>query len=441
VRDLRPSLKVDETGFLIVAGPSHSHPRDYLIYAVLDEIQKAATAILRWAELFQGSQTKSDTPEEAHVERMVFEAVLNEQSLWTRKLVEALTTLICFQTTNEPAYYRHYLLLSALRERRATADDLAHFYACPNRNIEASVARLAEEAAELEASGALDFQRTWYLARTRPALADELKRVHPGRVFSTERRRLTKALSVCSASEKIVLGFSYDRTFGRASREMHFGPPGLRPRTTANVVSGALDDVGVLGLNLIRRVQLLMGVVPEGANATVKDLFETNELPAALVERHTRGNAEVGDFVLAYGDPGQVIEVTDSDLGYRSYRVRYVAEQPLPDIDDDWFPAQEVLVLFSHTKLLADLEERVGKDVSPEAVERLRTTFDEAARLDALRDAFVIVWQSGLREWVQRNWFGREPPRPPATAAPEPPPDPAESQPDGLRGSSERGDA
>ena len=420
VRELRPSLSVDEGGFLLVAGASHSRPRDYLLFAVLDEIQKAATAILRWAELFEGGETRSGTPEDAQVERIVFEAALNEESLWTRKLVEALTTLICFQTTNEAAYYRHYLLLSSLRERRATADDLASFYACPNRNIEASVARLSEELAELEASGELDFEKTWYLARSRPATADELKRVSPGRVFSSERQRLTKALSVCTASEKIVLGFSYDRTFGRASREMHFGPPGLRPRTTAKLVSDALDDVGVLGLNLVRRVQLLTGLVPDEANVTVKDLFETNKLPAALVERHTRGNAEVGDFVLAYGDPGQVIELADSELGYRSYRVRYVAERPLPDIDDDWFPAQEVRPLFSQAKLLADLEEGIAKELPREAVERLRTTFDEAARLDALRDAFVVIWEAGLRDWVQHNWFGREPPTHAAPAGEQP---------------------
>jgi hypothetical protein len=150
--------------------------RDYLLYAVLDEIQKAATAILRWGELFEGDETRSDTPEDAQVERIVFEAVLNEESLWTRKLVEALTTLICFQTTNEAGYYQHYLLLSSLRERRATADDLASFYACPNRNIKASVARLSEELADLEASCELDFDKTWYLARSRPATADELKR-------------------------------------------------------------------------------------------------------------------------------------------------------------------------------------------------------------------------------------------------------------------------
>jgi len=52
------------------------------------------------------------------------ESILDDQSVWTRKLVEALIASICFEDANEDGYYRHYLLLSAPGERRATANDL-----------------------------------------------------------------------------------------------------------------------------------------------------------------------------------------------------------------------------------------------------------------------------------------------------------------------------
>jgi hypothetical protein len=42
----------------MVALESHSRPRDYLLLTILDDIQKAACAILRWDELLGGEDTR-----------------------------------------------------------------------------------------------------------------------------------------------------------------------------------------------------------------------------------------------------------------------------------------------------------------------------------------------------------------------------------------------
>ncbi len=91
--------------------------RDYFVYAALDEVQKAAIALLQWTEVLEGDHDdpSSDDPEG----RVILASVRDDQRLRIRKLVELLVDAICFSESNEPPYYRHYLLLRDLRERRA----------------------------------------------------------------------------------------------------------------------------------------------------------------------------------------------------------------------------------------------------------------------------------------------------------------------------------
>jgi hypothetical protein len=59
----------------------------------------------------------------------------------------------------------------------------------------------------------------------------------------------------------------------------------------------------------IVRVQDLLGVAREGLNSEIRSTFESNEYPAQVYEAMAGGRAEVGDFVLAYGDLAEVLEV------------------------------------------------------------------------------------------------------------------------------------
>jgi hypothetical protein len=124
--ELRATLGVDETGFLRVAGPSHADRRGYFMYAVLDELQKAGACLFRWLKLLE----EMEAPD-AEADRFWTESIAEEESLRIRKLVEALTDLICFRRTNEDDYYRHLLLLRDLDAARGTQQDLRLFYAVP----------------------------------------------------------------------------------------------------------------------------------------------------------------------------------------------------------------------------------------------------------------------------------------------------------------------
>ncbi len=56
----------------------------------------------------------------------------------------------------------------------------------------------------------------------------------------------------------------------------------------------------------------------------------------------TASKASIGDYVLAWGDLGQVIEVRKSKYGYFCYNVRYVGKPPLEETPNDWFASFQI---------------------------------------------------------------------------------------------------
>jgi hypothetical protein len=401
--DLRATLAVDEASFRLVAPTAFgASSRDYFAYAALDEVQKVAIALLQWTEVLAGDHDDSGSSDQE--DRVILASVRDDQRLRIRKLIELLVDAICFSETNEPAYYRHYLLLRELRERRATQIDLNEFYACPSRNLEASVARICAEVAKLEGGSDINLELAWYRNERQALGAARCAELHPAQLLTSTRLRLKRAIRLADPGELLVLGFSYDQLFGQVSQSVHFGPGSHEYRLGVETVAAAIDECAVLGLNVIVRLQRLLDEVPAGINRTIRDQFESNDVPAELVERRTRGTAEVGDFVLAYGDLGEVRDVVESEFGYRSYRVLYLAERPLPEIDEDWFPAQHVQVLFPHAvtvELLAARNARLS--------EELRRKLAEPGNA-YLRASMKEIWERALRDHIHAR-RGRVPAR------------------------------
>lgn len=126
-------------------------------------------------------------------------------------------------------------------------------------------------------------------------------------------------------------------------------------------------------------------------------MLDTNPYPAQLSEATTVGTARVGDFVLAHGDLAEVIAVAESPFGYVSYEVLYLVGSPMPDISQDWFPAQNTRVLFSRRELRKLISEMVARgEVPPEMGEHL----ESAAGNENFRDAVKDLWDRVLRQHV-----------------------------------------
>lgn len=394
-RDLGASLAVDESSFRLIAPTAFgSSSRDYFAFAALEEVQKAGIALLQWTELLEDDYNDSVPADQES--RVILASFRDDQRLRIRKLIEILIDAICFSETNEQSYYRHYLLLRELRERRATQLDLEEFYACPSRNLKWSITRISAEIAELEANSDISLDQAWYRVTCPPLSAERAATRRPGQILTTTRQRLKRAVQLADPGELLVLGFSYDQLFGQVSQAVHFSPASPEYRLGPESVAAGIDECAVLGLSVVVRLQHLLDLIPEGANTMIREQFDSNEVPAQLVERRTRGAAEVGDFVLAYDDLGEVLEVAESDFGYRSYRVLYLAERPLPNIDEDWFPAQNVRVLFPHARTVELLSARDGLRLPAELREELAEPGNEY-----LRASVKELWDRALRDYIR----------------------------------------
>jgi hypothetical protein len=407
---LKETLAIDEANFRLVAGPAHADARSYFLYGVLDEIQQAGVGILKWDD-FLGPEDEERGGQDGVV-RMILEATLEEQSLWQRKLTEVLIDLVCFCETNEGPYFRHYLLLRDFSQLRYAFIDLDEFYAAPSRNLQWSIDRTFADIAALE-DRHVDLARCWY-RKDAARLRDE--NVHPAGVFSSVRTRLQTALGTMTDPEKLIVGMSYDRVFGEASRDIHFRPSASMRDVNVEAVAGGMAHVGTLGINAILRVQQLLGVIPEGMNRLLRDTFDRNEYPRQLMAAMTGGRADVGDFVLAYGDLGEVVGVSRSRFGYRSYRVRYLAERPLPEVDEDWFVAQYVRRLYTVDTFLEGIDGLVAEGAIPASVRDRIRALPRGRQQEAVREALTATWEAGLRDYYRRQAQLRAPavPMPPA---------------------------
>lgn len=403
--ELRAHLRVDESSFRLVAGYSHADPRGYFLYKVLDEVQKTGVEILQWVEFLSAGpkeegvagQTKSEA-DDRHLNRVILEAIADDQSMRLRKLTETLVSLICFDRTDEDDYYRHYLLLSDLELYLSMEQDLREFHACPSRNLAQSIRRTIEWASQLEQSTVVT-SRCWYLADRRP-LSD--KKPKAGRIFSSFRSRLRTALPIATAEEKLAIGLSY-QVFGKISRDIHFTPSAPDFHLSPEGVAADISHCGLVAMPILLRCQRIIGIVPDGINQQIRKTYETNEYPKRLLRSTTQERAEVGEFVLAYGDLAEVLEIARSAFGYEAYRVRYLAERPLPEVDEDWFPAKYIRRLYTRNQFLLSLDQLAAADELPGDVVARMKGMNSNLQQEALRESIVHVWKAGLRDYTKKR--------------------------------------
>lgn len=337
---LRASLGIDETFYRFTAGLSVGDPRGYYLYGVLDEAVKACTACIRLEELLS-DEDEDDAPsgvdpdEAARLERLVTESVADEQSLWLRKLSEHLVDLICFTETNEQEQYRGFLAAAQLAAYLRLQQDFRDFHACESENVNSTIGLCIQRLHPLVAQ-----QRPWYL-NERLNLEAEVRLGTP--VFAPFRPRYKQALQLATQGEKVQLGVSYENSYSRNSRSLHANVGGVRYDVARDDLRRNATHIQLLAAQVVVRAYELTGHEPTDLAETLVnvlggDLTDAGDL---LRARHVRDH-EVGDLVLAYGDLAEILERAESEFGYASYKVRYLSRPPIPEILEDWFPAEYV---------------------------------------------------------------------------------------------------
>lgn len=397
--ELRKELHIDEQPYLLIAGQSFADPRAYVLYTVLDELKKASIYLMRLKEYFQDGPIN---PRKDRIDRLMQEHILEEQDARFRRLLEVLLVLILFDRTNEQLYYRHFLLLEQLDEFLASNFDLEEFYGSRSSNIDDSIDRQINWIREIEEK--VDIDRCWYL-RKRVSLP-RANRLRPGMVLSSMRSRIKDAMPNMTEQEKLIFGFSYWGGYGRTSGGIHYSPGRinlpLRPGQELSAVAG----LGLLILSILDRCHRLLGR-PDVPIAKKISAFLEQKDPDALVQAITVGKIELGDFVLAYGNLAEVLEIKQSQFGYRSYKVRYLAEKPKPDIQEDWFPALHIRLLFKRSQFYKAVKQMVDEGkLKSDFTDHLGKLSDDEVQA-ILRQSMTNMWHLGLK-----NWARGKPPRP-----------------------------
>ena len=352
--ELKEELSINEASFRILAPQAHSKARDYFVFEALDEVQKAVVEIFQTQELVGG---ETPEPDDA-LTRIVAESAGDGIALCQRKLMETLADLIGFAATPEDAYFRDCLLHAQLAQQLAAQHDLLHFYGAKSLNLAHQIDGLTTEIEALEVND-LDPGKAWYRWRLAPF---EPSKLAPGRVSASFSRRFELALTLATDAERASLGFTYAQGFGRTSANIHAHPGGLELGADMPSVNSDIKATIVIALSVLTRCQETVGIVPSGVNAWFSDLVANNEGPGLIQQEQLHGSAAVGDIVMAYDRLAQVLEIAEGSTGYRSFRVRYLSQPPLPEIPEDWHIAQHVKVVLDPERTRAMVEGQASAD-------------------------------------------------------------------------------
>jgi hypothetical protein len=333
--DLRKALRMDENSFRRVAPALWKDPRPAFIYRVLDEVQKAGVSIKDWSEKLGESDRRPEYTN--HLIRMVTQWQQDEQSFRARKLREILVDLICFSQTNEPGYYRDYLRLRELDSTVRSLNDQQEFFGFRRQNTECGLDWSVRDIKAAEGNE-IDVSKRWYLRNIGPFQEDWKTR---GVLFSSFRQRYKRILNIALPNELVIIGKSYVHAYG-ISADIHFNAHDTSSSFDEDDVYKGIDRVGLLCYAIVIRCQLLLGIVPDGINAKIREMHDKNTEPARLVAGLKEQVADIGDFVWAEGFIYRVVEIRKSKYGYTNYRLKYVEKPPIPDVTEDFYAGGEI---------------------------------------------------------------------------------------------------
>lgn len=380
--DLRQKLNIDEDNFRFRAPYSHINSRNVYIYRAIDEVQKAATCLMRWKEFISDENKSSFKKDvEKQIMRITQQAVLDEQSLRCRKLIESLVDTILFLTTNEDIYFKDYFYFCDLIDCQHSQNDRKEFYDFVNRNSEYQIQWLRKQILALETSG-LEHSKRWYLKDSRPL--SSMKKISLASFRSKYRK-----ISTDQGPETItLLAKSYLHAYGE-SRDIHFSADDTSHSFNDDSPILKANKVALLVIHLILKLQELSLFEIDKDNDILSEL-RTNVAAAKSYNELTTSQAEIGDYVLAWGDLGQVIEERKSKYGYYCYHVRYIDKPPIEDIIDDWFASFEIRRLGSKNQLLRSVKSILSKysnhDIDDNALEKIDDKIFEQHLSQCIRD-------------------------------------------------------
>lgn len=366
---------------------TEQNARDFLLLRLLTEVQKVGFVMGRWNDFLD---RRAESPQ-TDAEEQGLDSLVDEQSLWQRKLLEGLVLLINFSSTNESNYYYHFLLLQELEHYRGMLKEQEDFFQHGSALTGKTVGRLVQQVERIETDMGL-LTKCWYLPDPKPV---HKRKAWP--VLASLRQQLKSALSVATRREKTALGYTYGLSYGEMSGNIHFGATRLDYTSLDERFSFGLAQCGLLSIAILQRAHDLTNVMPEGINARLM----TADRNSPSKSNPTVKRLEKGDFVFADGPHlGEVIDVVTSVFGYEGYLIEYLADTPLEGIDRAWFPSVEVQLFMKRKEIAEGVLAQLKRDASEADTPAL--SISDAELQQATKEAVIELWRAGLAQYTKR---------------------------------------
>jgi hypothetical protein len=368
--------------------------RTCFLKACLLELQRCGLAMLRWKPFLEELRAKTRS-QLNNAATLQLHSILYEQSIWQRKLAEALAALICFRNSNEIQYYFHYLLCLALERALRESQEQKDFFGSVSLTGQETQQVLFDRLRAVENASDFSIEKCWYLREKTPLGSRGFSAVRH-QVTQSARQQILLALQHSTRAEKSALGYCYEHAFARSSERIHFSALAPEVPYDYGQLRFACSQVGLLGARVLRWCHDLAGLSALGATlaSIAKSELETAAHPFA--ERF-----EPGDFAVVFLQ-GRVFlaEIVDSRLmalGNESYRVRFLGDLPFGKISEDWVRPDLLQFLYKKRDLLDAVGQTLERDGPPGGLGLSEAQIEECVRKGALE-----VWTRGLRPYAER---------------------------------------
>ena len=344
-------------------------PRHYFLVGVLDTVQDVGYTLQMQRHIFSLTDTesaradlKSDDAADLRQARMFVGYFVDAQLLCMRKLVEVFVDVICFAGTNEHAYYRRYMLAKALDQAERLRRDWHTFFECDNSMMASVVSGLR---VALDAQSECRDEACWFAGRN-------------GKPTSVSAR-FRMAMSHATPEERISLGFSYNASYGFASRAAHIaiGTAGLA-EVDFDTIDGYQRIVERLQLQILQHVIELAEL--ERSDDDHRDLIG---IVLSLPRYSTKGNhpefatsVSVGDLVVTPQYPGVISETRASRYGNIACLVQPLIDEAVAHDASDWWPSLHLRPWMSSLEVLEECR-AISPDIpeAPSNQQRVRLGF------------------------------------------------------------------
>lgn len=388
------------------ASYSLGNAREFLVTRCLIALQTTAFCWGRWityVKEYREAVKTVKTPSPAL--KMQLSWIITEQAVWVRRLSEVLITLICYQKSNEDIYFYHRLLVEDLDRALYRAFEQREFFGLENSKIlQHDITMLHQRIRDAEKQAGFDPDKCWYLHQVIRLGDKPVERLKPG-VMSSILKQARLALSCGTDTERRTLGYSYGVGISEPSELLHFTPLPTVEHDTNQFIFGAAR-LGLLSCAILARAQEVLRLYPDTpiTRSALEWLRQGDGGKSPF-----SGVGDKGDFVVFFShekEPflAEITDIADSLYGNSSYKIKFLAEKPLPNLDEDWVMANRFSLFRRKAELVNDTLD-VMKDIKDKIDPKEWELLASQDALDfACRKSIQEVWElAGFRERIIRD--------------------------------------